>query len=256
VPWRARSALLAVLAVVASGCGLVDHAGNRGATEQGRDIFDLWRAEMIVALVVGTLVWALIGWSVLRYRRRSDALPTQRQYVLPLEIAYTALPVVAVAVIFGFSYVTQRNVDELSADPDVVIEVQGFQWQWQFRYEGSDVVVTGLPGDPPVMVVPVDRTVRLRLMSRDVIHSFYVPDFLAKRDAIPGVDNEIDVDVLEAGRYSGVCAEFCGLDHAKMTFVVEAVSPAEFDAWLTDQADDQTGDQTDNATRVDGADGS
>lgn len=227
--------LAPLLLLTAGGCGLVDHAGNRGASEQGREIFDLWRAEVIAALVVGGIVWALIGWAVLRYRRRGDALPTQRQYVVPLEVAYTIAPVVIVAVIFGFSYVTQRDVDTLDDDPDVVIDVQGFQWQWQFRYVDEGVAVTGLPDDPPVMVLPVDTTVRLRLSSRDVIHSFYVPEFLSKRDVIPGVDNQIDVDVLDEGRYSGVCAEFCGLDHARMTFEVEAVSAKEFERWLAEQ---------------------
>jgi cytochrome c oxidase subunit 2 len=221
--------------VALAGCGLVDHAGERGRSEQGRDIFDLWQGSVIAALVVGVLVWGLIAWAVIRYRRRSDELPTQRQYIVPIEILYTAIPVVIVAVLFALSYRTQRDVDAVTSDPDLVIEVTGFQWQWQFHYVEEDITVTGLPAKPPVMVLPVDTTVRLVLTSPDVIHSFYVPDFLYKRDVIPGVENEVDVDVVDVGRYTGRCAEFCGLDHAKMTFEVDAVTMNDFREWVADQ---------------------
>ncbi|MBA2327847.1 MAG: cytochrome c oxidase subunit II [Actinobacteria bacterium] len=230
-----RSTVLLLTLVALGGCGLVDHAGKEGTSEQGRDIFDLWRGSMIAALVVGGIVWGLIGWAVFRYRRRGDELPTQRQYIVPLEVVYTAVPVLIVAVLFALSYRTQRDVDALSSDPDLVIEVEGFQWQWQFHYVEEDITVTGLPDDPPVMVLPVDATVRLVLTSTDVIHSFYVPDFLYKRDVIPGVSNKVDVDVTDVGRYTGRCAEFCGLDHARMTFEVDAVTMADFREWVADQ---------------------
>ena len=227
--------MLLLTPLALAGCGLVDNAGKQGASEQGRDTFHLWRGSVIAALVVGGIVWALIGWAVLRYRRRGEDLPTQRQYVVPVEIVYTAIPVLIVAVLFALSYRTQRDVNALTSDPDVVIEVQGFQWQWQFHYVEEDVTVTGRRDDPPVMVVPVDATIRLVLTSNDVIHSFYVPDFLYKRDVIPGVKNKIDVDVTDVGRYTGRCAEFCGLDHAKMTFEVDAVTEADFRDWVADQ---------------------
>jgi cytochrome c oxidase subunit 2 len=223
---------LVVLPVTAAGCDLPAFDSKQGSTDQGNKIFGLWQGAVLTALVIGAVVSALIIWSVLRYRRRDETIPTQRQYIVPVEVTYTIVPILIVAVIFGFSYGTQRHVDEVSGDPDFVIEVTGFQWQWQFRYVGEGVTVTGLPDDPPVMVLPVDTTVRLDLDTTDVIHSFYVPDFLNKRDAIPGVDNKIDVDVTDQGRYSGVCAEFCGLDHYKMTFEVKAVSKREFRQWL------------------------
>lgn len=231
--------MLLAAPVALAGCGLVDHAGERGRSEQGRDIFDLWQGSVIAALVVGVLVWGLIAWAVIRYRRRSDELPTQRQYIVPIEILYTAIPVVIVAVLFALSYRTQRDVDAVTSDPDLVIEVTGFQWQWQFHYVEEDITVTGLPGTPPVMVLPVDTTVRLVLTSPDVIHSFYVPDFLYKRDVIPGVENKVDVDVVDAGRYTGRCAEFCGLDHARMTFEVDAVTTGDFRDWVDRQVDRQ-----------------
>jgi cytochrome c oxidase subunit 2 len=234
--------VLVLTLVALAGCGLVDNAGKRGTSEQGRDIFDLWRGSVIAALVVGGVVWALIGWAVFRYRRRGDELPTQRQYIVPLEVVYTAVPILIVTVLFALSYRTQRDVDALTSDPDLVIEVEGFQWQWQFHYVEEDITVTGLPDDPPVMVLPVDATVRLVLTSTDVIHSFYVPDFLYKRDVIPGVRNRVDVDVTDVGRYTGRCAEFCGLDHAKMTFEVKAVTIADFRDWVADQQVAGSGD--------------
>jgi cytochrome c oxidase subunit II len=229
---RPRSIALLALVAGLAGCGLVDHAGNRGASEEGRDIFGLWRPSMIAALAVGALVWGLIVFAVVRYRRRGDAIPDQTQYVVRVEVLYTIVPVLIVAVLFAFSYRTQRDVDDLVDDPDVVIDVQGFQWQWQFRYVGEGITVSGLPDQLPVMVLPVDSTVRLNLISRDVIHSFYVPEFLYKRDVIPGVRNRIDVEVDELGRYRGRCAEFCGLDHARMTFEVEAVTKGDFRDWV------------------------
>jgi cytochrome c oxidase subunit 2 len=229
--------VLLLAPVALAGCGLVDHAGKRGSSEQGRDIFDLWQGSVIAALVVGGIVWLLIGWAFFRYRRRGDQLPTQRQYIVSLEVVYTAVPILIVAVLFALSYRTQRDVDALSSDPDLVIEVEGFQWQWQFHYVEEDITVTGLPEKPPVMVLPVDTTVRLVLTSPDVIHSFYVPDFLYKRDVIPGVENEVDVDVVDVGRYTGRCAEFCGLDHAKMTFEVDAVTTDDFRDWVDREVD-------------------
>lgn len=229
------AALGATSLLLLAGCELPDWGAERGATEQGREIFTLWQWSVLGAILIGAIVWGLIVWAVFRYRRRRTeelGLPSQRQYLIPLEVFYTVAPVVIVAILFGYSYATQRSVDELSSDPDLTVQVIGFQWQWQFEYVGEDVKLTGFPDDEPTLVLPTDTTVRFRLDSRDVIHSFYVPGFLFKRDVIPGITNEFDVDVAEVGTYRGHCAEFCGLDHARMTFDVETVSPDEFAQWL------------------------
>ena len=148
---------------------------------------------------------------------------------------------IIVAVLFAFSYRTQNEVDALASHPAVTIDVKGFQWQWQFHYRDDEVTVTGLPNKVPTMVLPVDRTVRLVLTSPDVIHSFYVPNFLFKRDAIPGVTNRFDFDVRDKGTYTGRCAEFCGLDHAKMTFEIKAVSMADYRDWIAQRQRAQSG---------------
>ncbi len=193
---RAFSAVL--LATLALSACSSDYGAEKGATKQSRDILDLWRPMIVIAL--------------------------------------TAVPILILAVIFGLSYKTQDEVDALDKRPAETIDVRGFQWQWQFHYRGDDITVTGLPGKPPVMMLPVGETVRLNLRSGDVIHSFYVPAFLYKRDVIPGVHNRVDIDVTDPGTYTGYCAEFCGLDHARMTFVVKAVSRSAFRDWAEQHA--------------------
>jgi cytochrome c oxidase subunit 2 len=224
---------VAVLLVIAlAGCSS-DFGAKHGATDRSRSMLDLWRGGVMAAIAVGGVVFALIIWCLLRYRRRGrDDLPGQRQYHLGLEIVYTAIPIVIVLVLFGFSYAVQDDVDALVAHPEITVDVRGFQWQWQFHYRSENVTVTGVPDHRPVLVLPVGETVRLVLTSRDVVHSFYVPDFLFKRDVIPGLTNRFDIKVQKEGVYRGYCAEFCGLDHARMTFEVRAVTRSEFDDWV------------------------
>jgi cytochrome c oxidase subunit 2 len=163
-------------------------------------------------------------------------VPNQRQYLLPVEIVYTAIPIVIVLVLFGYSYAVQDDVDALSSNPAITIDVKGFQWQWQFHYREDDVTVTGVPDERAVMVLPVDETIRLVLRSDDVAHSFYVPKFLFKRDVIPALTNRFDIEVRDVGSYRGYCAEFCGLDHARMTFTVRGVTRADYDSWVARQS--------------------
>jgi cytochrome c oxidase subunit 2 len=204
-------------------------------------------------VVVGVLVVGLIGWSLIRYRRRSaDGVGANFSEHVPLELFYTAVPLVIVAVLFGITIGVQHTVTRLSAEPDVRVEVTGFQWGWRFHYLTEGVTVLGTSNEPPTMVLPVDATIRLILMSPDVIHSFYVPEFLHKRDTVPGVENRIDVTTTRLGRFPGVCAEFCGLDHSRMTFTVEVVPPEQFQAFVAEQQqqqDQQTGTEPDEQTQ-------
>ena len=232
-----RVGLLAATAVVAGSCQGVPRFGVPDpVTEDGERILSLWQGSVLAALAVGAVVWALLAWSVVRYRRRSgpdEGLPGQKADNVPLELFYTLTPVVIVAVLFGFTVFTQEKVTEKASRPDVVVEAIGYQWQWQFRYPDEGVVVTGTPADPrPTMVLPVGATVRIRLTTTDVIHSFWVPRFLKKLDVVPGMENEMDVLVKEPGTFAGRCAEYCGLDHARMDFRVEAVAPDAYRAWL------------------------
>ncbi|MGI8757976.1 MAG: aa3-type cytochrome oxidase subunit II [Acidimicrobiales bacterium] len=234
---RLTALTLAVSAAVGlAGCSSGYRFGApEPVTEQGDDVLALWRGFHWVALGVGLLIWGLVIFSVIRYRRRSDELPSQSPYNIPLEVAYTIVPLLIVIVLFVFTVFSQQRVTALVEEPDVVVDVVGFQWSWQFDYPDEGVTVLSDGVNAPRLVLPVGSTVRFRLESTDVIHSFWVPRFLVKRDLVPGIDNEIDVAVTEEGEWAGRCAEFCGLDHYRMNFSVAAVAPAEYAAWLDDQ---------------------
>ena len=202
-----------------------------GATVQGKSIANLYHLMFYIAIGVGGLVYLLIGWCIVRYRRKSEELPPQTRYHIPLEVTYTVVPILIVVAIFVVTYTTEVPIDRVSGDPPVTIDVTAFQWQWRFSYPQYGIQVVGTPQKFPTMVVPVGQTVLINLRAQDVIHAFFVPDFLFKRDAIPGKLNQFDFEVDQAGTYLGECAEFCGLDHADMVFYVKAVSPSQFRAW-------------------------
>jgi len=188
---------------------------------------------------VGGLVVALLGWSIVRYRVREGRDPATFFEHVRLELFYTAVPLVLVAVLFGVTMATQRDVGRVASEPDVRIEVTGFQWGWRFRYLTEGITIVGTSIDRPTMVLPVDATARLTLHSPDVIHAFWVPQFLVKRDVIPGRVNRLDVTPTRTGTFGGVCAEFCGLDHTDMTFTVEVVEPEQFQAFVARQQQQQ-----------------
>ena len=201
----------------------------------------LWRILFLVGLAVGALVLGLLLWTVVRHRRRpststsSDDLPEQGRANVALEVFYTAVPLVIVVVLFGLTLRTQGQVTRLTASPGLRIEATGFQWGWRFHYPGQEVTVLGDSNTPPTLVLPRGTTTRLVLRSPDVIHSFSVPAFLVKKDVVPGTDNELDVTPTRVGRFGGYCAEFCGLEHTRMTFAVDVVEPPEFQRWMTEQ---------------------
>jgi len=127
---------------------------------------------------------------------------------------------------------TENKVDLVSSDPALVVNVTAFQWQWRFEYPRSGVNVIGRVEEPPTLVLPVGQTVRINLRATDVDHAFFIPDFLFKRDALPGFPNQFQLNIHRPGVYRGECAEFCGLNHADMNFAIRAVPPAEFRTWL------------------------
>jgi cytochrome c oxidase subunit 2 len=244
----ARLGALGLLGVLAlSGCSAPDNAFWRfgwpeGITDRSQDMRELWTWSVIAALIVGILVWALIGWAVVRYRKRGDELPRQTAYNLPLEIVYTIIPFLIIAGLFFFTVRVQDKVQERSANPDVTIDVNAFKWNWQFVYpqakapDGSPVNTVGSSSQVPILVLPTDRKIRFQVASADVIHSFWVPEFLFKLDVIPGnengINNVFEVTVKKTGAYVGRCAELCGSYHAFMNFEVRAVSPQQYDAYL------------------------
>jgi cytochrome c oxidase subunit 2 len=231
-----RLVSVAALAAALGACELPSFGAPDAKSEEGESIRTLYQGFFVTSIVIALIVYGLIAFALIRYRRRNDDVPDQRAYVIPLEVFYTITPVLIVAGLLGFSWATANHVNELSDDPAVRVEVVGFQWSWQFDYVDEGFTVTGSADTPPELVLPVDEATRLSLVSDDVNHAFWVPDFLSKRDLIPGVDNEIEVTPTEAGSYRGRCAEFCGLDHWAMYFDVRVVPRDEYQAWLDERA--------------------
>ena len=233
---RLRTGLVVVVATTfLAGCTLPRFGAPDPASDQGKRIGSLYSGFFVAAVVVAAVVWVLLAFVLIRYRRRAgdeDHIPSQKPYNIPIEVAYTAIPVLIVAVLFFFSIRTQHEVTAVSKHPVARVEVIGFQWSWRFRYEGEGFTIDAQPGKPPELVLPVGVPSNLRLVSADVDHSFWVPRFLSKRDLIPGVRNEITVTPTKTGSYVGRCAEFCGLDHWRMYFSVKVVPRATYDAWL------------------------
>jgi cytochrome c oxidase subunit 2 len=200
-----------------------------------------------IAAAIFLLVEGLIIWSVLRYRRRDDRLPPQTHGHNVAEILWTVIPAAIVIALFWLSTETLFRVEARSDRPAVTVDAFAFQWQWEFGYDCPEQfdspggftriadcrvpLPAGTGNKGPEMVLPVGETVRIRLHATDVNHAFYVPQFLYKKDVIPGQVNRFDVNIEQPGTYTGQCAEFCGLAHAAMTFTVRAVPRAEFDAW-------------------------
>ncbi len=159
---------------------------------------------------------------------------------MPLEVLYTVTPVLIVAVLFYYTAIVQTDVDKLSAKPDMTVEVVAFKWNWQFNYRDAPgaeakTVASNLGSSDviPLLVLPTGKKIRFEETSRDVIHSFWVPEMLFKRDVFPGnVRNTFEVTLDREGRYVGRCAELCGTYHAFMQFELVVVSPEKFDQFL------------------------
>lgn len=242
-------AVLLVAAVVLSGCAPdADNDLQRlglpiGSTDRTQDIWELWLGAWIAVLVIFLLVFGLIIYAMIRYRRRSDdEVPAQIRYNLPIEALYTFAPVIIVAVFFFHTVTSQNNVLERVKEPDHTVEVVGSKWQWAFNYldedatKGEDVFDIGTPEDPTELWLPVDESIRFVLKSPDVIHSFWIPEFYFKMDVVPGKINTFDLSPTREGVFTGRCAELCGLYHSRMIFKVHVVSRADYDNHLAELA--------------------
>jgi cytochrome c oxidase subunit 2 len=215
------------------------------ATSQGREIRGLYDIVFAFAAAIFVVVEGLIVWSVIRYRRKPTdvELPAQTHGNNLAEVIWTVVPTAIVLFLFVISWNTLNNVDAVSARPDVRIHAIAGQFAWQFEYldaDGNKVASQLVPTYDPAtgaggMAVPVGESIQVTLDSPDVIHAFYVPRFLFKRDVVPGQTNqfEFNVDAAEVGQvFRGQCAELCGTGHRTMLFDVIALSPDQYDTWL------------------------
>lgn len=296
------TAFLGVAALLLSGCS-IDNEVLRfgfpvGVTPQGKSIRELWTWSVVAALIMGIIVWALIFWVVIFHRKKKDSpeFPRQTAYNVPLELFYTAVPFVIIAVLFYFTVVVQNYVDEKQPNPDVTVDVTAYQWNWKFgyqtvdlkdgvaKYDGTDVEAqeaaeaaatppegeaegsedgefvpgaihgvspqdlsylhynqietVGTSNEIPVLVLPTGKRIEFVLASSDVIHGFWVPEFLFKRDVLPNPkenhsDNVFQISEIEReGAFVGRCTEMCGTFHSMMNFEVRAVSPDDFQEYI------------------------
>ena len=249
----------ATLALVLAGCTeqeLMGYLPGGGAvsgnwvTNQTERITNFWVASWIILFGVGIITWGLMIWAMIVYRRRKGqtGLPVQLRYNMPIEVFFTIVPFI---LIIGFFAITARDeaiIEERFAKPEVSIQAFGKQWAWDFNYVNDNVYTSGIqvqpdnsPGAPqgsvkadsiPTLVLPVGKKVEIQLEARDVIHSFWVIDFLYKKDMIPGKTNYMSIIPERVGTYMGKCAELCGEYHSQMLFQVKVVPQAEYDAYI------------------------
>ncbi len=299
----ALAGVLGALAVSLSGCSwqhVLAFGWPEGITPQAHWNRQLWIGSVIAALVVGVIVWGLMFWSSAFHRKKKTdtELPRQFGYNMPLELVLTVTPFLIISVLFYFTVVVQEKMLHLDKDPEVVIDVTAFQWNWKFgyesvkfkdgtiNYEGADqarkdamvskpegkdahgeervgpirglnttdrtylnfdkVETLGTATEIPVLVLPTGKRIQFRLASADVIHTFWVPEFLFKRDVIPNAEANNSVNVFQVdeinrqGAFVGHCAEFCGTYHSMMNFEVRAVAPNDFKAYLQQRIDGKT----------------
>jgi cytochrome c oxidase subunit 2 len=250
--------IAATLAIVLAGCtqaqlhgflpGFVE--GEPPVTNHTDRISGLWVTSWIVLLIVGIVVWGLILWAVVVYRRRKGqtGLPVQLRYNMPIEIFYTIVPLILVLGFFAFTARDQNAIEQPYANPDVKIQVYAKQWAWDFNYVSDNVYDPGIQvqpddnsatpgsvqeGEVPTLYLPENKKITIQLDSRDVIHSFWVPAMLYKKDVIPGKTNYMYFSTTgRTGTFVGKCAELCGEYHSAMLFNVKIVPQSEYDAHI------------------------
>jgi len=269
LPKRARKLIVGALAGSAvlflSGCSVDEHNDVKRlampvpASKEAQGMFDLWLWSWLAAIITGVIVWGLIFYCVVRYRRRSETeIPVQTRYNLPIEIFYTVAPVMMVIVFFFFTVQTQddvlhapKDLTAANAQADLNVTVVGQKWNWTFNYsKGSSVIPTGSAlwesgtpasegGDGPTLWLVKGQSVSFDLYSADVIHSFWVPAFLFKMDVVPGrqKQNHFTLTPDRSGTFDGRCAELCGVYHSRMLFNVKVTTQAEFDEHMQELKD-------------------
>jgi cytochrome c oxidase subunit 2 len=200
--------------------------------EEFQGLFSLYFWVLVVA---GAVVTLAVLFALVRYRRRPGRAPWARSEAKVVEIAYTVVLAGFVGLLVWKTFGTEGKVDALAAGRCEAVQVTAFQWGWRFVYPKEGVSVAGNQNAPPTAAVPEDTTVCFTVRSRDVIHAFWVPQLRFKKDAFPTFANRFDLVFDRAGIYVGRCAEFCGLEHAGMSFQIRALSEDGFRAWVTER---------------------
>lgn len=234
---RLRAVLLVAPVLLLTGCSKVSELGfPEGASSVNDQSLSLWQGAWITAGVVGVFTLILILWPAVFHRAKKDGaeFPKQTQYNVPIEVAYTIIPFIIVAVLFFFTVQKQTVITEKTTTYAHEITVEGIQWSWQFGYPeaGPKAVVTGTPEQTPTLVVPLGERVRYTITSNDVVHGFWIPAFMIQMQNLPGVTNRLEFTANKLGEYPGRCNILCGRNHSQMLFTVKVVTPAQYDAYL------------------------
>lgn len=226
---------------------------REGVTDMSQRIQDLHHLSLAVCVVVGIIVFGAMFYSIVAHRRSRHPKPADFHESLLVEIVWTTVPIL---ILVGMAIPATTTLLEIedNSDPDLTILITASQWKWHYQYLEADIGFYSnlttptaqinnlepkgenylLEVDNP-LVLPTNKKVRFLTTSNDVIHSWWVPDFAVKQDAIPGFINEAWARLDQPGLFRGQCAELCGKDHAYMPVVVEVRLEAEFDKWIDDQ---------------------
>ena len=235
-------ALIAVSLLFTSGCSTDSLRGfgfESGLSSVNDTSMGLWEGSWLAAAVVGLITLILIVWPIIFHRKKSEEFPKQTQYNVPVEIAYTVIPFIIVAVLFAYTARAQNELKEVTpttSQSETVhdVTVNAIQWSWQFTYKdaGPGTTVTGTPANPPTLYMPLGEKVRFKITASDVVHGFWVPAFMIQIQNIPGVENQIEFTAQKLGTYPGRCNILCGRQHSQMLFDVKVVTVSEYRAYL------------------------
>jgi cytochrome c oxidase subunit 2 len=254
------SKLLALATSLAAAPAWADYKLNmpEGVTTTSHEIYDLHMLVFWVCTLIAIGVYGVMVYAIVKFRKSAGAKPAQFSHNTTAEVVWTVIPaVILVALAIPAAGTLIRMNDTRNAQ--LTIKVTGYQWRWQYDYLDDGVKFFSvldrksnaarqlrsgidpktvenylLEVDKP-MVVPVNTKVRLLVTAADVIHSWWVPVFAVKQDAIPGYINEVWFTAREEGTYRGQCVELCGMDHGFMPIVVRVLSRTEYDTWLASQ---------------------
>ena len=228
---------LAASSLVLSGCSKVSGLGyEEGLSSVNDTSLGLWQGAWIAAGVVGIFTAGLIFWALIFHRKKNEEFPKQTQYHVPVEIAYTLIPLIIVAVLFAYtvrdqSKITKKTTGGIAHE----MTVNAIQWSWQFHYSeaGPDAIVTGTPEQVPVLYMPQGEKVRFNFTSSDVVHGFWIPAFMIQIQNLPGVTNHLEFTANKLGDFIGRCNILCGRDHSRMRFTVRVVTPSQYQDYLS-----------------------
>lgn len=246
--------LLAFLGLVSlitvTGCSAQDIRGfgyESGLSSVNDATMGLWQGAWLAAAVVGLITLVLIVWPIVFHRKKNDEFPKQTQYNVPVEVAYTVIPFIIVAVLFAYTARAQNEIKQVTpvAAQNVKVHditVNAIQWSWQFTYQeaGEKSTVTGTPAKPPTLYMPLGEKVRFKITASDVVHGFWIPAFMIQIQNIPGVENQIEFTAQKLGTYPGRCNILCGRQHSQMLFDVKVVTPTEYQSYINTLKSDTT----------------